>query len=316
MPKDADGNAFSGTAGPFLGENFNSLFGMLIEGAYCVDNDRRIRHWNHAAERITGYSAREVVGSHCFSNILKHTDKAGRELCSKNELCPLYMTILDGIPREARVSLCRRDGRCIPVFIRTVPLSNDLGNRVGALELFEEDGTVENLREQLADMSRTAYMDSLTGLPNRRFIDIRLEQCLQEWERYGWPFAFFIADIDRFKDVNDTHGHHFGDKVLSMVANTFAMTCRGSDMVGRWGGDEMAGILKNVDGGRLDTLLRRMNDAVRQTVIDNGRDEVKVTTSIGGTMVKKGDTAKSILERADCGLYMSKQAGRDRYLVL
>lgn len=309
-------NVLTSIAELLNGDNFSSFFGMLSEGAYCVDRFRRILHWNASAERITGYLADDVVGGYCYYNLLQHIDDEGRELCSKSELCPLYLTIRDGVSRREHASLLHRDGRRVPVFLKTMPITNSFGERVGALELFEEDGVVESLREQLEAISKTAYLDSLTGLPNRRYLDIRLAQCIEEWERYGWPFVCFVADIDKFKTINDTFGHTFGDQAISIVANTIALACRSSDTVGRWGGDEIVGVLKNVEDEALETLLNRMNDLVRHTRIGDGKHEIIATASIGATVVREGDTAKSILHRADEGLYKSKQAGRDRYTIV
>lgn len=292
------------------------LFEALREGAYCVDHKRRIRHWNGAAEKITGYRACEVIGSHCYANILQHVDEEGRCLCACAELCPLHLTIGDGLSRTADVFLLHKDGRRVPVTIKTIPISNSIGERIGALELFHEDEAVDYLREQLANMMQKAHVDCLTGLPNRHSIEARLQQSLGEWERYGWPFACFISDIDYFKRINDTCGHDAGDQAISTVMNTIALACRGSDLVGRWGGDEAVGILKNLDAAALAAQFHRISVLIREVKICRGTFDLSTTISIGGTLARKDDTLHSILMRADAALYASKNAGRDRYTVI
>lgn len=298
------------------GANISLLFDTIREGAYCVDRDRRIVHWNRAAELITGYSTEEVVGSRCCDNILKHVDDQGNELCIMATSCPLHMTIGDGEVREAHVYLLHKEGRRVPVRVKTMPIRDGNGHRIGALELFDQDGVVERLRGQLLELSRVAYIDSLTGLPNRRYLDIALYQSLEEWIRYGWSFACFIADIDHFKGINDLYGHMIGDRAITTMANTMALACRSSDMIGRWGGDESLGILKNIDESRLSVLMERMCGLVRQTRIACGAVDIAATISVGATMARLGDTIESLVNRADEALYESKRKGRNQATIL
>ena len=298
------------------GENIAFLFELLRDGGYCVDLERRIHHWNSAAERITGYGAEEVVGSFCFVNILQHIDDEGRKLCSCDESCPLFSTMRDRISREKHVSLLHKDGRRVPITIRTMPICDCTGECIGALEVFHEDEVVETLRDQLQCMAKKAFVDCLTGLPNRHSIEDRLQQSLDEWERYGWPFACFISDIDHFKRINDTCGHDAGDQAISTVMNTMSMACRTSDMVGRWGGDEAVGILKSIDAVGLDAQLHRISVLVREVSVCRDSFNIAPTISIGATLPQAGDTVQSILKRADLALYESKHAGRDRYTIV
>lgn len=300
----------------FHGRNFVALFDLLKEGAYCVDRKRNILHWNPAAEKITGYAASEVVGSHCFDNILQHTAYDGTELCNHNHTCPLFLTMQDGISRTDSVSLLHKDGRRVPVTVKTFPISNRAGDTIGALELFDEDIGMDSLRQELEDYTKMAHLDCLTGLPNRRYIDFRLKQCIEEWERYGWPFACFVSDIDRFKNINDTFGHDVGDQAICIVLNTIAKACRTSDEVGRWGGDEAVGIIKNADPEHLVEFFDRLYELVRHTRVGGESSTLSATISLGATIVRHGDTPQSILKRADEALYCSKQNGRDRYTIV
>lgn len=303
-------------SGMLDGENIGLLFDMLLEGAYCVDNERRIRHWNKAAEKITGYPAGEVIGTRCFANLLDHIDGEGRNLCSCADLCPLYLTIRDGNSREASVSFLHKDGKRVPISVKTLPIADRHGRRIGALELFHEDGVVESLRQQLACMAQKAHVDCLTGLANRHSIEAQLRKSLDEWERYDWPFACFISDIDHFKRINDTCGHDAGDQAIVTVMTTMALACRASDMVGRWGGDEAVGILENIDADEFNTQLQRIIMLIRGVKVCRDSFDLSTTVSIGGTVARKGDTPQSILKRADTALYTSKQLGRDQYTVI
>lgn len=300
----------------FKGGNTKVIFNLLDEGAYCVDRSRRIVHWNSAAERITGYRAEEVVGTHCYQKLLQHVDADGRDLCSCNEFCPLYLTMQDGGAREVHVSLLHKDGRRVPVKAKTVPLTDTDGEYIGAIELFHEAGVVENLREQVEFLTRKAHIDCLTGLPNRHSIGTHLQQCMDEWERYGWSFACFLADIDHFKQINDNFGHDAGDLAISTVMNTMAMAGRCSDFLGRMGGDEAVGILKDVDEQDLAAQLHRLNVMVQKARVAGPPFDLSVSVSIGATVVRTGDTPQGILKRTDEALYFSKKNGRNRYTII
>ena len=107
---------------------YRELLDNLYEGVYYVDRQRRITFWNKAAETITGYSRREVLGHKCFQNLLKHVDDQGVSLCLS--ACPLAQTIQDGQPRSTSVYLHHKDGHRLPVAVRVAPLHYFL-SRVG-----------------------------------------------------------------------------------------------------------------------------------------------------------------------------------------
>ena len=115
----------------------------------------------------------------------------------------------------------------------------------------------------------TAMLDTLTELANRRFLEIEISNRIQELIRYQWPFALIFIDIDHFKQINDRYGHAVGDKVLKAVANTLNLIGRPFDLVGRWGGDEFAVILRNVDAEAMSRIAERFRALVAQTTRNN-----------------------------------------------
>ena len=114
--------------------DLNDILDNIYGGVYYVDQNRKIRYWNKEAEKITGFSKAEVIGKHCYDNILQHVDDQGTNLCHNG--CPLHATMEDGKKREANVYLHHKDGQRIPVTIRTVPLKDEKNEIVGAVELF------------------------------------------------------------------------------------------------------------------------------------------------------------------------------------
>ena len=288
---------------------YREVVDNAYDGIYFVDKDRKILLWNKAAEKITGYGQEEVVGKHCYDNILVHVDKNGVSLCQGS--CPLAATIKDGQIREAEFFLHHKRGHRVPVLIRAVPMRNEKDEIIGAVEIFSDATGALVTRQRLQELERLAMLDPLTELPNRRYLEHELETRLAELKRYGWPFGLMFLDLDHFKKINDEHGHDAGDMALKMVARNILHNIRSSDVIGRWAGDEFLGVLRNVDAATLKDLAERYRMLIKNSDIPAGALTLKTAVSIGVTMARKEDTAATLLERADKIMYAGKEAGRD-----
>lgn len=282
----------------------------LHDGLYCTDTHRVITFWNHAAERITGYPAAEVLGRSCAANILVHVDTDGRSLC--RGLCPLAMTMADCVGREAEVFLRHRDGHRVPVLVRTGPLKDRAGQVVGGVELFTDLSNILANNSRVRELEQLALLDTLTQLANRAYLQREIEARFEEMRRYGIPFGLLFMDIDFFKRFNDTYGHDVGDAVLKLVANTFTANSRAFDVYGRWGGEEFVGVIRSIDAEDLAALGNRMRVLVNQSFLMHDEARLGVSISLGATVAKPDDTAESLIKRADQLLYRSKKEGRNR----
>ena len=282
----------------------------LHDGLYCTDTHRVITFWNHAAERITGYTAAEVLGRSCAANILVHVDTDGRSLC--RGLCPLAMTMADSVGREAEVFLRHKDGHRVPVLVRTGPLKDRQGQVVGGIELFTDLSNILANNSRVRELEQLALLDNLTQLANRTYLLREIEARFEEMRRYGIPFGLLFMDIDFFKRFNDTYGHDVGDAVLKLVANTFVANSRAFDVYGRWGGEEFVGVIRSIDAEDLVVLGNRMRVLVNQSFLMHDEARLGVSISLGATVAKPDDTAESLIKRADQLLYRSKKEGRNR----
>lgn len=293
--------------------DYKSLIENIFDGLYLVDRDRSIIYWNHVAEKITGYRADEVIGRRCRDNILVHVDEKGKNLCQGR--CPLAATIDDGTLRDAEVYLHHKDGHRVPVWVRAAPLRDTAGNIIGAAELFTDLSVGNAITTKVQQLEKLSFLDSLTQLANRRYLEMELDSRISEKKRYDTDFGIVFMDIDRFKRINDTYGHGVGDRVLKTVARTFLNIARPSDLMGRWGGEEFIGILKRIDGNGLRSTAERIRTLVGKSHLRENGLTLKVTVSIGATLADQADTADSIVKRADTLLYRSKQTGRNRCTI-
>jgi diguanylate cyclase (GGDEF)-like protein/PAS domain S-box-containing protein len=293
---------------------YKDIIDNLYDGVYFVDRERVITYWNKGAERITGYSAAQTLGRACRDNLLNHITANGIELCLNN--CPLAAAMDDGKEREAEVFVHHADGHRVPIVVRASPIRDRTGTIIGAVESFSSNASVVDTRSKMRALRREATIDALTGVGNRKYLDGRLSVAIVEYQNSTDNAAVLLIDVDHFKQVNDTYGHNIGDTVLRMIAKTMRLAVRGTDTVGRWGGEEFIAILY---GMREKKALRAAAEKVRTLVecsqLDRPEHGLSVTISIGGTLLLPGDTPESLVWRADQLMYRSKRAGRNRVTI-
>ena len=159
-----------------------------------------------------------------------------------------------------------------------------------------------------------AFHDVLTGLPNRALVEERLTQALAQATRHEQRVALLLIDLDRFKNINDTHGHHAGDELIIAVAQRLSALVRASDTVGRIGGDEFIVVMSEVDNiGQVQALAQRILDTLSQPFALSG-GEVWSGASIGLVLAPKdGLDRLELVRKADIALYEAKSSGRGKY---
>jgi diguanylate cyclase (GGDEF)-like protein/PAS domain S-box-containing protein len=291
---------------------FRNILDNLYEGVYFCDWHRKITYWNKAAEKLTGYSAKDVIGSHCWDNLLMHTNIKGESLC-KNESCPAVRAMKEQRLVEDEVFLKHKEGYRLPVITRISPIKDKTGKVTGAVEIFSDNSSKISAFQKIEKLEQLAFIDALTGVGNRRYTEIKIGAKLEEISRYAWAneFGMLFVDIDHFKDVNDTYGHDAGDKVLKVVAKTLMSNLRTDDFVGRWGGEEFIILVANADNKETYAIGDKIKGLVANTHINTGEKDLTVTISIGATVAKREDDMETIVKRADRLMYFSKDSGRN-----
>lgn len=174
---------------------------------------------------------------------------------------------------------------------------------------FEHEKRIGEYSKKLEDL---VVRDSMTGLFNHGYIMQRLVEETEKGKRYSRPLSIVMIDVDHFKDINDAYGHTRGDEVLVMIAKTIQANSRGTDVVGRYGGEEFLIILPETDqvsawqiANRLAGIIRKMEFA----------PQIAVTISGGVAQFLPNDTPSTLIRRADAFLYKAKDEGRDRIIT-
>ncbi|MDR3566148.1 MAG: GGDEF domain-containing protein [Negativicutes bacterium] len=158
----------------------------------------------------------------------------------------------------------------------------------------------------------TARTDSLTGLYNRRHMEQRILEEIEQFQRTGLVFALIIADIDLFKEINDRYGHDCGDFLLKSVSEDLRTSVRESDAVARWGGDEFLLLLPTTNAENAVGLAERIRAGVEKRRYGYGKEALSVTLTLGVSVIGgDGDTVDGLIKKADLIMYEGKKAGRN-----
>lgn len=257
---------------------------------------------NHAFEKMTGYTSAEILGS--TFHFLREGDE------DQPEIVAIRQAIAE--QRELRVLLRdhRKDGELFWNDFHVAPVRDDSGALTHFVSIQSDVTERQRILEQLA--YRATY-DELTGLPNRQLLTDRLQQAINNAERYQRAVAVLLVDLDDFKLINDSLGHSAGDVALRTVARRFEAAVRPSDTLSRFGGDEFVAVLtEQTDEDDVGRVIERISAALAQPVEIAGAPHY-ITASIGYCRYPDaGDDAEALLKHADMAMYQAKQQGRNR----
>jgi len=183
--------------------------------------------------------------------------------------------------------------------------------RMGKILLIS-DGYQARLMDLNTRLNLLAHTDGLTGLSNRQDAMEKLEAENSRAERHGGTFSVVIADVDDFKQVNDTLGHEAGDRVLAHLGRVLRAALRREDTCARWGGEEFLFLLPETGEPAAAALVEKLLAAVRRQSVPYQGHALRCTMSAGFTTFTAGNPLKELLRRADAALYDAKRLGKDR----
>jgi diguanylate cyclase (GGDEF)-like protein/PAS domain S-box-containing protein len=284
-------------------DSFRAVADTVFDAIVMVDMDGRITYWNHAAERMWGYTADEANGK-LLSEFL-----VPQRLHEQGAQRMAGFLASAGIGQTVEVITPRKDGTEL-----TIELSINAMTLGPARYLVGVARDITERQRTTALIERMAGYDTLTGLPNRRLFIEALEQAIGRANRSGQIFGVLYLDLDHFKDVNDTLGHPMGDRLLQLVAERLQANVRDTDTVARFGGDEFAAIVIDVREPEDAAILAdKLVKALRQPFSIDGI-EVHSGTSVGIAVYgPDSPDAEALLSHADVALYRAKTDGRGTY---
>ena len=288
----------------------NSVLDQVQDGVAWLDPQRQVVFWNKAAEQITGRETAAVVGTRCHEEPALFVDPGGINVC--RDKCPVAMTLQDGAPRTLDVYLQRKEGYRVPASLRIIPVFNDEGQVLGAVETFSGSAPKITLPLGLPELERMGLVETETGVPSKQYLDMTLATRLQEFQKYGLSFGLIYVDIDNYGKILEKHGRFNAGKIVRTVARTLQKNIRFFDIVGRWSTEEFLIVLLNIDEGRLDIVANKLRLLVAESYITTETGMLNATVSMGASLVLRYDTVESLIKRGEQLMMHSKWLGRNR----
>ncbi len=289
-------------------ERLQGIIGLAQDAILTADESLNITLFNQAAEGLFGYAAEDIVG-HPLSLLIPERLRAVHDA---------QVADFAASPAPSRVMAERREvvgvtaaGREFPVEVSIAKLHHTRGLLYTAVIR-----DVSERKRVETELRRMATTDSLTGLWNRRrFLELA-EAEMARLRRYGHPVSVLMLDIDRFKTINDTHGHATGDQALRELAAVCLKELRDTDHIGRLGGEEFAVILPETGLAAAREVAERLRQRLAAVDIACPGGTLRMTVSIGVAMCHDEEPAiERALGRADRALYEAKARGRNRVEV-
>ena len=280
-----------------------------------TDAQGRLRRVNPSFERLTGFSAAAWTGR--FTQLLqpagaaRPAGPAGPGEAGAGEL-----------EVEILAALGQRGCWSGEALLRTASAGERLV-RLSLTALADSDGGAQGYMAIIGDLTesrrasdeilRLATTDSLTGLPNRALFQDRLNQSVLLAQREQQSFALLFADLDHFKEVNDTLGHAVGDQLLIVIGRRLREAVRDMDTVARLGGDEFVMLLPNISRDHALDLAERLVGQLNEPIALEGMPDYRAQVSVGLVMFPEdGESAEALLRHADQAMYAAKRAGRNQ----
>lgn len=273
---------------------------------YTIDHTGKATSWNRGAERTFGYTAEEMIGQDT-AILFTPEDRA-----SGHHLKEIMTAAAEGCAADYRWHL-RKNGARFWADGTMTPVCNDDGTIIGFLKIAKD---ITNRKLAQDEIRRLATVDMLTGLASRSYFDAQFSERIARSLENGHLLIAHLIDLDRFKQVNDTYGHHAGDQLLQQAAQRMRQLASETDLIARLGGDEfvlLQGEAASPDAGA--DLAASLIEALAQPYDIEGR-KVEISASIGIAICPNDATdASTVLKKADLALYRAKTNGRNGFQI-
>lgn len=279
------------------------VFVNSAEAIVITDVNNNIMQVNRAFTQITGYNAEDAVGNN--PRILK-SGQHDREFYQK-----MWETLLSTGSWQGEVMDRRKSGEIYPKWLSLAVVRNEAGEITNYIALFSD---ITERKASFDRIQHLAHFDALTNLPNRTLLNEHVDQGILAAKRNHTKLALLFLDLDRFKYVNDTLGHHAGDLLLQEVSERLKRCVREMDTVSRLGGDEFVIVLTSIHhGSDAELVAGKVVASISQPFVIDGQ-EVNIGTSIGISIYPDdSEDRAALIKFADEAMYRAKQGGRNSY---
>jgi len=290
------------------------LMENLYDGFYLMDHNQDVVVWSQGMERLLDLPVSEILQKKWSCELFSYTNRQG-DLLELSE-CPLAVACKSGRPAITETHIQNTSGDWIQVEIQSVPLFDQSGELVGAVEIFRNLSHKVTETTEVQQLKLAASLDPLTSVANRGELETRCDELLFEFnaQKVPQPLSVIFLDIDHFKNFNDTYGHAVGDEALISVSRVLQQEMYSGETIGRYGGEEFVILCPDTDLNLVQKKAERIRQAMTQITFAD-YPQLNLTASFGMSQVEPGDTIKDVFSRADSALYQAKDQGRNRICV-
>lgn len=299
-----------------LSQILNTLyqFQSLYDGFFILDEDLNYCVWSSGLESLTGRSAAHVMGGSWKSSDVQLAPITQTRSAGQNREEELVTQVLRNGQSMFGSRVCTTaDKREVSVDVYTMAIPTQQGKVKGIVQLFRRKNGNRKQNREYFELKLAATRDALTGVANRGQLETQLRHLLDDYHNHEGArhLSAIFLDVDRFKKINDTHGHKAGDQVLVDLTRLLQHETYSGEICARYGGEEFVVLCPDADLDAAYRKAERLRIAIEKSSI-GGILGLSVTTSFGVSTAHLGDTAQTLLERADACLYQAKQTGRNR----
>jgi len=279
-------------------------FDYLFDAVVVTDMQGVMIDWNKGSEALYGYTKEEAVGqSVSILHVPEDTEHITAEVISAVEESGKW---------TGEVRMLHKDGHIGWVESMCVPIFDDDNMMIGALGINRD---ITDRVTEAERLNRLAHYDQLTEIPNRYLLLERIDHLIVQCERNASSFALLYIDLDKFKVINDTKGHAFGDILLKEAVSRLSGCVRHSDTIARIGGDEFVVLLENIASkDAIAAMAETLIKALKKEFVIEG-EAFLISCSIGISIYhENGRTTDALLSYADNAMYKAKHQGEGRYM--
>lgn len=279
------------------------VFESSTEGVVITDKESNILDVNQSFSEITGYLKEEVIGKN--PRILssgKHDDSFYKQM---------WTALQDTGRWRGEIWNKRKDNTIYPEWLTISEVKDKKGNVIHYVSVFSD---ITSIKESQEKLDHLAFHDALTGLPNRVSFNSKLEAALKHANRRNSKLAILFIDLDNFKNINDSFGHHAGDNLLKYIATGLKSITRKEDTIARIGGDEFILLFEDIDN--TDHIIGAIEKIM--TIISSNFEieghNIQVSASVGISLFPMdGDNSDLLVRNADAAMYRAKEEGRNTF---
>ncbi|HNX95657.1 MAG TPA: diguanylate cyclase [Holophaga sp.] len=291
-----------------------AILAACHEGIILLDMKGQIQNCNPSAVRILGFPSIRIQGANTAHPMpFFPIDEQGHPI--PEEKHPSRIVLATGEACLGRIHGLRSpEGYVTWLMVNAQPVKDEHGVLTGVVLSFSDITAMKHMEAQLR---QEAYYDELTQLHNRRYFVEAMKRAINASRRHGHPMSLCICDLDRFKLINDTHGHLTGDRALQSFAETIQLGLRQDDLAARLGGDEFCILFAHSTAENAAQFLERLRAMITESpVLSEQGIPITLSASFGVANLHPEMNDEALLQAADNALYKAKQEGRNRVAVI